>query len=245
MTNAITRSATSRRSGAARDRVRSLGERRSASDRREIERAGYPVHAVRPPNVKLAGADYISFVDPSGNRWNRVARASRQPPLFPARDAGITGFSHIVCARPTRAVTKRFDARVQRAAQRLDRRGAALAHQRVHHTIALFPSTYAGVRTSNHQVETIDDVMRSWYLLREQRGIRIVFGRAVTPRRRGVSVFEALDGMIYEYSSGHDHRRRSLVRTAPVSVHGESFCMWDRNRHRRVPQIRPEALPTL
>jgi len=45
----------------------------------------------------------------------------------------------------------------------------------VHHRIALFPSQRSGIQHVNHQVESIDDIMRSYYFLRE-KNVRIRFG---------------------------------------------------------------------
>ena len=44
----------------------------------------------------------------------------------------------------------------------------------VHHKIALFPSSRAGVQHVNHQVESVDDVMRAWYMLKKL-GVPIAF----------------------------------------------------------------------
>ena len=91
-------------------------------------------------------------------------------------DAGITGFSHVgLCttgaARDERFWTEVLGARVS------DRIGDAplLRIDQVHHKIALFPSSRAGVQHVNHQVESVDDVMRAWYFLVENN-IKIVFG---------------------------------------------------------------------
>jgi 2,3-dihydroxy-p-cumate/2,3-dihydroxybenzoate 3,4-dioxygenase len=197
----------------------------------ELERAGHPVHAGTPAEREARRVtDFISFTDPSGNPMEIVWRAqvgTRR--YFPTRDAGITGFSHIGL-RTTDAVrdeafwTRIFNARVS------DWLGTAplLRINEVHHTIALFPSTYAGVQHINHQVESIDDVMRSWYFLREQPSVRVVFG----PGRHASSgavflYFEGLDGMIYEYSSGVmiiKDEAAYIPRQFPFNT--EAFCMW-------------------
>ena len=85
-----------------------------------------------------------------------------------------------------------------------DRIGAAplLRIDAVHHSIALFPSTHAGVQHVNHQVAGVDDVMRAYYFLRE-RGVRIVFGPGRHPTSSAIFLyFEGPDGMVYEYSTG-------------------------------------------
>lgn len=173
---------------------------------------------------------FIAFDDPTGNRLEIVWRPQHGTRrYFPSRDAGITGFSHIGlrsidAGRDEQFWTNVFNGRVS------DWIGAAplLRINEVHHTLALFPSSAPGIQHINHQVESIDDIMRSWYFVREQRGCRVVFG----PGRHTSSgamflYFEGLDGMIYEYSSGvmiindeASHRPRQF----PFS--DEAFCMW-------------------
>ena len=110
--------------------------------------------------------DFIRFKDPSGNNIELVLRphASGRN-YFPSRDAGITGFSHIGLRtmNPRRDElfwTQLANARVS------DRIGEAplLRIDEVHHKIALFPSSHAGVQHINHQVESVDDLMRAYYL---------------------------------------------------------------------------------
>jgi 2,3-dihydroxy-p-cumate/2,3-dihydroxybenzoate 3,4-dioxygenase len=197
----------------------------------EIERAGYPVHAGTPAECEARRVlNFIAFQDPTGNPIEIVWRAQHaNRRYFPTRDAGITGFSHIglrtTDARRDEAFwTRIFNARPS------DWIGEAplLRINEIHHSIALFPSTYAGVQHINHQVESIDDVMRSWYFLREQRGIRIVFG----PGRHASSgavflYYEGLDRMIYEYSCGVmiiNDEASYVPRQFDFSP--ESFCMW-------------------
>jgi 2,3-dihydroxy-p-cumate/2,3-dihydroxybenzoate 3,4-dioxygenase len=149
---------------------------------------------------------------------------------FPSRDAGITGFSHVgLCTtdpvRDERFWTEVLGARVS------DRIGQAplLRIDEVHHKVALFPTTRSGIQHVNHQVASVDDVMRAFYQLRE-RGVRIVFGPGRHPTSGAVFLyFEGPDGMVYEYSTG-------VRRIAPEEEAGwqprqfprrnESFCMW-------------------
>lgn len=196
-----------------------------------LERGGHAVRAGTPAECEVRRVrDFIAFRDPSGNAieivW-RPTEATRR--YFPSRDAGITGFSHIGLRttdgpRDEAFWTKTFNAIAS------DWIGDAplLRINEVHHTLALFPSTYAGVQHINHQVETLDDVMRSWYFLREQRGVRIVFGpgRHVTSGAYFI-YFEGLDGMVYEYSSGVkiiDDAAAWTPRQFPFTA--EAFCAW-------------------
>jgi 2,3-dihydroxy-p-cumate/2,3-dihydroxybenzoate 3,4-dioxygenase len=198
----------------------------------QLEALGHAVKWGTPDGCAQRRVDaYISFRDPSGNAIDLVLRPHHSGRrFFPTRDAGITSFSHIGL-RTTDAVrdekfwTEVLSARVS------DRIGTAplLRIDEVHHKIALFPSTYPGVQHINHQVEGIDDIMRSWYFLKEQN-VRIVFGPGRHPTSGAMFLyFEGPDGMVYEYSSGvrlitreqeADYRPRQFPFTA------ESFCMW-------------------
>jgi 2,3-dihydroxy-p-cumate/2,3-dihydroxybenzoate 3,4-dioxygenase len=99
----------------------------------------------------------------------------------------------------------------------------------VHHKIALFPSTYAGVQHINHQVEDINDLMRAFYMLKE-RGVKIVFGPGRHPTSGAMFLyFEGPDGMVYEYSTGvkvftEEEERTHQPRQFPFTP--SSFCMW-------------------
>lgn len=172
---------------------------------------------------------FINFLDPSGNSVDLVWRPKHSGRrYFPSRDAGITGFSHVglrtTDARRDEAFwTNVCNARVS------DWIGEAplLRIDEVHHKIALFPSKHAGIQHINHQVASIDDIMRSYYMLRE-RGVRIVFGPGRHPTSGAMFLyFEGPDGMTYEYSSGvrmitdeEGYRPRQF----PFEPSG--FCAW-------------------
>jgi 2,3-dihydroxy-p-cumate/2,3-dihydroxybenzoate 3,4-dioxygenase len=175
--------------------------------------------------------DFIAFRDPTGNPIELVVgphhSGSRH---FPSRDAGITGFSHIgLCstdpARDEAFWTGHLNARVS------DRIGQAalLRIDPVHHKVALFPTTRAGVQHINHQVQGIDDIMRAWYLLKQQ-GVRIVFGPGRHPTSGAMFLyFEGPDGMVFEYSSGvrsiaPEDEATYQPRQFPRA--NASFCLW-------------------
>lgn len=199
---------------------------------KELSDAGVRVHEGTPGECEMrrVGA-FIRFADPTGNVVEAVVRphhGGRR--FFPTRDAGLTGFSHIgLCStsapRDERFWTERLGARVS------DRIGEAalLRIDPVHHRVALFPTTRAGIQHVNHQVASVDDVMRAWYLLRE-RGVRIVFGPGRHPTSGAVFLyFEGPDGMVYEYSTGvrliapEDEAGYRPRQFPPVP---QSFCMW-------------------
>ena len=171
----------------------------------------------------------MTFKDPSGNVIELVVRPAHSGRrYFPSRDAGITEFSHVglhsIAPRNDETFwTTLCNARVS------DRIGNAplLRIDPVHHRIALFPSKRNGVQHINHQVESIDDIMRSYYFLREQN-VRIRFGPGRHPTSGAMFLyFEGPDGMIYEYSSGvrlitdeaaHEPRQFPVATT--------SYCAW-------------------
>ncbi|MBA2933560.1 VOC family protein [Sphingomonas sp. CGMCC 1.13654] len=198
----------------------------------ELQNAGIAVHHGRAEECEQRRVrDMIRFTDPSGNRIELVARPDASGTrYFPSRDAGITSFSHVGMRTTDAATDEAF------WTQRLGARvsdwigdAALLRIDGVHHKIALFPSPVPGVQHINFQVAEVDDIMSSWYFLREQ-GVRIAFG----PGRHATSgarflYFYGPDGMIYEYSCGvriftpeedRDHVPRQFPREP------RSYCMW-------------------
>ncbi|MDM9560082.1 VOC family protein [Bordetella petrii] len=197
-----------------------------------LERSGYQVaRGTRQAAEQRHVQDLLQFTDPSGNRIELVyAPHHSGRRYFPSRDAGITGFSHIglrtLDARRDEAFwTGLLSARVS------DRIGDAplLRIDEVHHKIALFPSAHPGVQHINHQVESIDDIMRAWYLLQERK-IPIRFGPGRHPTSGAMFLyFEGPDGMIYEYSCGvrlitAEDEKTYRPRQFPAVP--SSFCMW-------------------
>jgi 2,3-dihydroxy-p-cumate/2,3-dihydroxybenzoate 3,4-dioxygenase len=193
---------------------------------------GYRVHsASREACEQRCVAEFVNFKDPTGNSIDLVLRPHHSGRrYFPSRDAGITGFSHVGLRtsdprRDEQFWTQLMNARVS------DRIGAAplLRIDGVHHKIALFPSTYAGVQHINHQVEDINDLMRAFYMLKE-RGVNIVFGPGRHPTSGAMFLyFEGPDGMVYEYSTGvkvftEEEERTHQPRQFPFTP--SSFCMW-------------------
>ncbi|HXP31050.1 MAG TPA: VOC family protein [Stellaceae bacterium] len=174
----------------------------------ELERAGYPVRlGTKEESEQRRVMAFIASRDPSGNAIEIVARPFHSGVrYFPARDAGITHFSHIGlystdARRDETFWTTICNARVS------DWLGDSpfLRIHTVHHSVVLFPATRTGVQHINHQVEDVDDVMRSYYFLRE-KGLKIVYGPGRHPISTAIMVyFEGPDGMVYEYSVGVKH----------------------------------------
>jgi 2,3-dihydroxy-p-cumate/2,3-dihydroxybenzoate 3,4-dioxygenase len=183
---------------------------------------------------------FIGFNDPSGNRIELVVRPERSGRrYFPTRDAGITGFSHIGLnstdpARDERFWTKVCNARVS------DRIGdiPLMRVNAIHHTIALVRAPKAGIQHINHQVETSDDVLRSYYFLSERR-VPIVFGPGRHPASTSVFFyFLEPDGMTLEYSFGMEEFTEvdpRNPRTLPMAA--ESIDEWGSVRDPRMGQL--------
>ncbi len=197
-----------------------------------LQEAGYSVRKGTAEEAEQRYVrEFVNFKDPSGNSVDLVyAPQHSGRRYFPSRDAGITGFSHIglrtLDARRDEAFwTGLLSAKVS------DRIGEAplLRIDEVHHKIALFPSAYPGVQHINHQVESIDDVMRAYYILLEKK-IPIRFGPGRHPTSGAMFLyFEGPDGMIYEYSTGvrlitEEDEKTYLPRAFPAVP--SSFCMW-------------------
>jgi 2,3-dihydroxy-p-cumate/2,3-dihydroxybenzoate 3,4-dioxygenase len=174
---------------------------------------------------------FVNFADATGNRIDLVVRPQHSGRrFFPSRDAGITGFSHVGLCSTDAARDEAFWTGVL-GARVSDRIGSAplLRIDEVHHKIALFPTTRAGVQHVNHQVASIDDVMRAWYQL-QRRGVRIVFGPGRHPTSGAVFLyFEGPDGMVFEYSTGVRTiapEQEATYRPRQFPRANESFCMW-------------------
>ena len=198
----------------------------------ELSDRGYEPRAGTPDECEQRHVKaFVQFRDPTGNKIDLVVHPHHSGRrYFPSRDAGITGFSHVgLCttgaARDERFWTEVLGARVS------DRIGDAplLRIDPVHHKIALFPSSRAGVQHINHQVESIDDVMRAWYMLKKL-GVPIAFGPGRHPTSGAMFLyFRGPDDMIFEYSTGV-----RLIRPEEEATYqprqfprgNESFCMW-------------------
>ena len=174
---------------------------------------------------------FVSFRDPTGNRIELVVQPHHSGQRhWPSRDAGITGFSHIGLCSNDPVRDEKFWTGVL-GAKVSDRIGPSplLRIDEVHHKIALFPAQRAGIQHVNHQVESVDDVMRAYYRFKEA-GIRIVFGPGRHPTSGATFLyFEGPDGMVYEYSTGvrlitPEQEPTYQPRQFPMA--NTSFCMW-------------------
>ncbi|WP_326543096.1 VOC family protein [Pseudorhodoferax sp.] len=195
----------------------------------ELERLGHPVHRGSAEECDARRVDaFIQFRDPSGNRIDLVQRPQHaDQPFAPTRAVHNTGFSHVGLRTTDAARDEAFWTGVL-SAKVSDRIGDAplLRIDAVHHKIALFPSSFAGVQHINHQVASIDDIMQSWYFL-QSRGVRTVFGPGRHPTSGAMFLyFEGPDGMVYEYSSGVSQITDPAHQPRQFPFEPSAFCMW-------------------
>jgi 2,3-dihydroxy-p-cumate/2,3-dihydroxybenzoate 3,4-dioxygenase len=195
-----------------------------------LEALGHRVCAgVADEAAKRKVKAFIAFDDPSGNHIELVVRPQHSGTRYtPTRDIAITGFNHVGLNSTDPARDERFWTQVCNA--RVSDRIGDIPLMRVnaiHHTIALVRAPQPGIQHVNHQVQTSDDVLRSFYFLTERR-VPIVFGPGRHPTSGARFLyFLGPDGMVFEYSVGvveiedeATHRPRQFGFEPP------SFCMW-------------------
>ena len=195
-----------------------------------LDRLGHPVHAGTLTECALRKVKaFIGFKDPTGNQIELVVRPERSGKrYFAARDAGITGFSHVGLSTTNPTRDEQFWTQVCNA--RVSDRIGDIALMRVnaiHHTIALAPGRGPGIHHVNHQVESNDDVLRSYYHLSGQR-VPIVFGPGRHPTSGARFLyFKGPDGMVFEYSVGVDEiEDEATHRPRQFGFEPSSLCMW-------------------
>ncbi|TRW44252.1 VOC family protein [Georgenia yuyongxinii] len=172
----------------------------------ELERAGLTVRRGSKEGARSRRVqEYVAFEDPFGNRIDLVVGQVRlTAPVKFTRPAGITEFGHICFDAPDvyeagKFWTGNFNAQVSDWV--ID--GACLMRiDPVHHKLAVFQGDRPGLCHINFQVESIDDVMRSWHFL-EEHGVEIEQGPGRHPQSTAVFLyFKGPEGLTYEYSYG-------------------------------------------
>ena len=211
----------------------------------EFERAGVAVRSgtTEERERRRVGA-MVTVQDPTGNVIDLVAKPHHSGRrYFGSRDAGITEFSHIGMRTANPKADEKFwtDFLSAKVSDWIGE-AALLRIDEVHHKIALFPSAFAGIQHINFQVESHDDIMRSFYHLQKQN-VRIVFGPGRHPTSGARFLyFQGPDDMIYEYSTGvrlitAEDEKTYVPRQFPLKP--SSFCMWGSEPD--IPEFRTEA----
>lgn len=195
-----------------------------------LEQLGRPARRGTAEEAELRRVHaFIAFQDPSGNRIELVTRpALSGRRYFPGRDAGITGFNHIGLYSKDLAADEAFWTTVCNA--RVSDRISDVPLMRInaiHHTLALVRSHRAGIQHINHQVETIDDVLKSYYHL-DSLNVPIVFGPGRHPTSGARFLyFKGPDDMVFEYSCGvGEIENEATHRPRQFGFEPTSFCMW-------------------
>jgi 2,3-dihydroxy-p-cumate/2,3-dihydroxybenzoate 3,4-dioxygenase len=174
----------------------------------------------------------LAFKDLSGGKVELVVRPHHSGVRYHGRrDAGITGFSHVgLCTSDPRRDEQFWTEVCSAKVSDWIGDAALLRIDEIHHKIALFPTTHGGIQHINHQVESQDDIMCSWYFLKD-KGVRIVFGPGRHPTSGARFLyFEGPEGLIYKYSTGvrsitaADEAAGYRPRQFPFEPKG--FCMW-------------------
>jgi 2,3-dihydroxy-p-cumate/2,3-dihydroxybenzoate 3,4-dioxygenase len=172
----------------------------------ELERCGITVRRGDPGEARSRRVrEFIAFDDPFGNRLELVSQQeSITRPVAFTRPAGITEFGHLCLDAPDvheayRFWHSRFGARVS---DWIGDKACLMRIDPVHHKLAVFQGERPGLCHMNFQVETIDDVFRSWHFLREH-DVRIEMGPGRHPQSGAVFLyFLGPEGFTYEYSYG-------------------------------------------
>lgn len=169
------------------------------------------------------------FTDPSGNRIELVVPArDTDAPFAPTRLAGLSGLGLAGLCSTDPARDEAFWTGMLGAAVS-DRVGTSpmLRFNEQHHQIMLLPARHPGIQHLGIQVGSIDDVMRSWYFLRDN-GVRIPFGPGREPTSSAVFIyFDGPEGMVFKYyAAGRTIRADTNARPRHFPFAPRSFCMW-------------------
>lgn len=149
--------------------------------------------------------EFISFDDPWGNRFDLVVdQITDANTVQFSRRAGIIEFGHLCVDAPdVRAAYEWWSTLFNiKISDWIGEKAALMRFDPVHHKMAVFQGPEPGLCHINFQVESIDDVMRSWNFLLE-KGVEIEQGPGRHPQSTAIFVyFKGPEGLTYEYSYG-------------------------------------------
>ncbi|MFJ5264877.1 VOC family protein [Streptomyces sp. NPDC088387] len=149
--------------------------------------------------------DYLTFEDPFGNLVDLVIDQVTLPgPVRLGRTAGITEFGHLCLDAPDVREAYTFWSSLfnVRVSDWIGDRACLMRFDPVHHKLAVFQGDRPGLCHMNFQVESIDDVMRSWHFL-DEHGVEIELGPGRHPQSTAIFLyFKGPEGLTYEYSYG-------------------------------------------
>lgn len=149
--------------------------------------------------------DFIAFDDPWGNRFDLVIGQVHDADVVRfGRQAGINEFGHLCVDAPDVEAayewwSTHFNILIS---DWIGDWAALMRFDPVHHKLAVFKGSKPGLCHINFQVDSIDDVMRSWNFLLEQ-GVEIEQGPGRHPQSTAIFIyFKGPEGLTYEYSYG-------------------------------------------
>jgi 2,3-dihydroxy-p-cumate/2,3-dihydroxybenzoate 3,4-dioxygenase len=149
--------------------------------------------------------EFLEFTDPWGNRFDLVIDAETDAgPVHFTRPAGIIEFGHLCVDAPDPRLayewwSSLFNIKIS---DWVGNNAALMRFDPVHHKLAVFKGDRPGLCHINFQVESIDDVMRSWHFL-EDNGVEIEQGPGRHPQSGAIFIyFKGPEGLTYEYSYG-------------------------------------------
>jgi 2,3-dihydroxy-p-cumate/2,3-dihydroxybenzoate 3,4-dioxygenase len=182
----------------------------------------------------------LMLTDPSGNAIEIVTRpANSGRRYFPTRDAGVTQFHGV----GLRSKNPQDDLKLWTTlgAEVSDWVGD-ITYVRIdglHHRVALYPSTRAGLLYAAFAVESLDSIMQNSYFMQE-RQVKIVQGPGRQPASQQIFLHvEGPDGFIFSYVNGTEYLTgRRPARQFPLA--SESLCAWG-SQARDVPELSAEA----
>ena len=172
----------------------------------ELTMAGVPVRWGTPEECSARHVRrFLEFSDPWGNRFDLVVNSGTDAaPVEFTRRAGITEFGHLCVDAPDpRAAYEWWSSLFNiKISDWIGNKAALMRFDPVHHKLAVFQGDRPGLCHINFQVESIDDVMRSWHFL-TNRGVEIVQGPGRHPQSGAIFLyFNGPEGLTYEYSYG-------------------------------------------
>jgi 2,3-dihydroxy-p-cumate/2,3-dihydroxybenzoate 3,4-dioxygenase len=172
----------------------------------QLEQSGFTVRRGSPEEARSRRVrEFIAFDDPFGNRLELVSQQETitRPVRF-NRTAGIVEFGHLCLDAPDVYAAHRFWSTTfnARVSDWIGDKACLLRIDPVHHKLAVFQGDRAGLCHMNFQVETLDDIFRSWHFLVEH-GVEIELGPGRHPQSTAIFLyFQGPEGFTYEYSFG-------------------------------------------
>jgi 2,3-dihydroxy-p-cumate/2,3-dihydroxybenzoate 3,4-dioxygenase len=172
----------------------------------ELERGGFRVERGGRAHARSRRVrDFIAFDDPFGNRLELVVHQETiARPVAYSRPAGISEFGHLCLDAPDVRAAYRFWSTFfnARVSDWIGDGACLMRIDPVHHKLAVFQGEEPGLCHINFQVDSIDDVFRSWHFLVDH-GVSIEMGPGRHPQSTAIFLyFLGPEGFTYEYSFG-------------------------------------------